>query len=83
MFKKNPLWFTFFLFVLNMQADLHVSVQFFQQCRVPLESGEGFAQTGCQSQDPRRRCPLGLHVFTKLLTAMPTNEGSSFLHTKF
>lgn len=41
-----------------MEVNLHVPVEFFQQCRVSLQSGEGFTQTGGQSQDPWTGGPL-------------------------
>ncbi len=58
----------------QIQANLHVSVQFFQQRWVPLQSGEGFTQTGGQSQDPGSGRPLWLHVLPQFLTVVNTQN---------
>lgn len=61
-----------------LDVNLHVSVQLFQQCRVSLQSGEGFTQTGGQSQDPWTGCPLWLHVLPQFFTGTPRKRISIF-----
>lgn len=72
-----------------LEVNLHVPVQFFQQCRVSLQSGEGFTKTGGQSQDPWTGCPLWLHVLPQFLTVThmkpismlwKNRSGSQYLH---
>lgn len=63
-------------------AHLHVPVQFFQQRWVPLQPGEGFTQTGGQSQDPGSGRPLCLHVLPQLLTVMHTNTHDTVTHLR-
>lgn len=54
-------------------ANLHVSLQFFEQGRVSLQSRERFTQTGGQGQDPWTGRPLWLHVLSQLLTVIHTH----------
>lgn len=71
---SSLLCYLVFIWDRQIEADLHVSVQFFQQRWVSLQSGEGFTQTGGQSQDPRSGRPLWLHVLSQLLTVMHTHK---------